>query len=242
MKAKKEKSLSVQIQCISAKSFTPEFSKRAVLKFLVIVVIGSFFRCAPFSSDLQSARMVGKGRVEVTPEYSSIQFAEQERQLEKGEVQKSTGTLKGLQVAYGLSEKIDFRVRAEHFEFRNISTYVFSIGTKMSLVKDRVALYLPIWFVDFKPAAIQPTLLLTFPVVKNKIEFNPSVKNIISLGGYDPNSTFLVGVNAGLGISTDLSKWALRPEYSMVYNVAEKCQYRSFSIGLSLNMSLLLKR
>lgn len=213
-----------------------------IVKCLIAMTMGSCFQCAPFSSDLQSARMAGKGSVEVTPEYSSIQFAEQERPLEKGGVQKSTGTLKGIQVAYGLSEKLDLRVRAEHFEFRNISIYVFSVGTKISLIKDRVALYLPIWFVDLKPAAFQPTILLTFPVVKNKIEFNPSVKNIISLGGYDPNSTILVGLNAGLGISTNLSKWALRPEYSLVYDVKERAQFKSFSIGLSLNMSLLLRK
>lgn len=239
---KKVKFLSALIQRLSAKSSAVNFIKRVAARCLVIATIGSSFSCAPFSSDLQSARVVGKKGIEITPEYSSIQFAEEKKQVEEKGSQESKGRLIGLQVAYGMSKKVDLRVRVEHFEFRDFSAYVFSVGPKFSLVKDRVALYLPVWFVEFKPAQIQPTLLLTFPVVKNKVEFNPSVKNIISVGGYDPNSTFLVAFNAGLGISTDLSKWALRPEYSLVYNVKESCQYRSISIGLSLNMSLLFKK
>ncbi|MDZ4716472.1 MAG: hypothetical protein SH819_13495 [Cytophagales bacterium] len=214
---------------------------QVAVKCMLIAVTASTFRCAPLSSDLQSARLVGKKGIEITPGYSSVQFTEEKKQVAEKQPQESTGKLIGLQVAYGLSDKVDIRVRAEHFEYRNFSTNVFSIGPKISLVKDRVALYLPVWFVDFKPAQCQPTLLLTFPVLKNRIEFNPSVKNIISLGGYDPNCSFLFAFNTGLGISTDLSKWALRPEYSLVYDVKQSAQYRSFSIGLSLNLSLLIE-
>lgn len=52
----------------------------------------------------------------------------------------------------------------------------------------------------------------------------------------------MVAVNGGLGISTDLSKWAIRPEYSLVQDISKGSMYRSFSIGLSLNLSLLSKR
>ena len=219
-----------------------DFIRTAAIKFIIVVCIGSFFRCAPLASDLQSARLVGKKAVEITPGYSSVQFAKEEKSNGEKDTKESSVKLTGLQVAYGLSDKTDLRLRIEHIQFRGVTTDVFSIGPKMSLVKDRVALYLPIWFVNFTPAQFQPTLLLTFPVLKNRVEFNPSVKNIISVGGYDPNSSFLFACNLGFGISTNLSKWAIRPEYSLVYDVKEKCQYRSFSIGLSLNISLLTKK
>ena len=214
--------------------------RRALFQCLMLVVIGSIYSCAPLSSDLQSARLVGKRRIEITPEHSSVQFAEEKSQSENKPVQESTARLIGVQVAYGLSDKVDMRFRMEHFEYKKFTANVFSIGPKVSLVKNRVALYLPVWFVDFKPVQLQPTILLTFPIVKNILEFNPSVKSIVSVGGYDPNTGVMFAFNAGLGISTDLSKWALRTEYGMVYDVREKCQYRNFSIGLSLNLSLLL--
>ncbi len=214
---------------------------QGVIRLLAVAIIGSQFSCAPLSSDLQSARLVGKKRIEITPGYSTVQFAE-EKKVDEKQSQETSGKLIGFQVAYGVSNKVDIRVRVEHFQFRDFSAQVFSIGPKVSLVKDRVALYLPVWFVDFKPAQLQPTILLTFPIIKNKIEFNPSVKSIVSVGGYDPTTGFMVAVNGGLGISTDLSKWAIRPEYSLVQDVSKGTQFRSFSIGLSMNLSLLSKR
>ncbi len=213
-----------------------------VIRLLAVAIIGSQFSCAPLSSDLQSARLVGKRRIEITPGYSTVQFAEEKKQVDEKQSQETSGKLIGLQVAYGLSNKVDIRVRVEHFQFRDFTANVFSIGPKVRLVKDRVALYLPVWFVDFKPAQLQPTILLTFPIIKNKIEFNPSVKSIVSVGGYDPTTGIMVAINGGLGISTDLSKWAIRPEYSLVRDISKGSQYRSFSIGLSLNLSLLSKR
>ncbi len=213
----------------------------ATIRIFAVAIIASQFSCAPLSSDLQSARLVGKKRIEITPGYSSVQFAEKEAQTGEKKPQESSGKLIGLQVAYGLSDKVDIRLRAEHFQFREFSANVFSIGPKVSLVKDRVALYLPVWFVDFKPVQLQPTLLLTFPIIKNKIEFNPSVKSILSVGGYDAGTGLMIAVNGGLGISTDLSKWAIRPEYSLVKDISKGSLYRSFSIGLSLNLSLLSK-
>lgn len=216
---------------------------RLLVQGMVVAAIASTFSCAPLSSDLQSARMVGKKRVEITPGHSTVQFAEEKpQQHEKKSSQESSGRLVGLQVAYGLSDKVDLRLRVEHFEYREFTANVFSIGPKIRLVKDRVALYLPVWFVDFKPVQLQPTVLLTFPLVKNKIEFNPSVKSLLSVGGYDPNTGIMFACNGGLGISTNLAKWALRPEYGVVYDVREKCRYMNFSIGLTLNLSLLKGR
>ncbi len=173
---------------------------QTVIRFLAVAIIGSQFSCAPLSSDLQSARLVGKRRIEITPGYSTAQFAEEKKPADEKRSQETSGKLIGVQVAYGLSNKVDIRVRVEHFQFREFSANVFSIGPKVSLVKDRVALYLPVWFVDFKPAQLQPTLLVTFPIIKNKIEFNPSVKGIFSVGGYDPSRDSWLPSMAGWGL------------------------------------------
>ncbi len=47
----------------------------------------------------------------------------------------------------------------------------------------------------------------------------------------------MVAFNAGFSISSDLSKWAVRPEYGIVYDMQQKARYANFSIGLSMNLS-----
>lgn len=210
---------------------------RVLIHMLIVTTVASFIRCAPLASEMQGARLVGKRQVEITPGYSSVQFAEEQPRSAEEVAQESTGKVMGIQLAYGVSDKVDFRARVEQITFRNVTTTVFAIGPKVSLIKNRVALYAPLWFVDFKPAQLQPCLLFTLPLVQNKIEFNPSVKSILSVGGYDPNNGLMVAVNTGLAISTDTRRWALRPEFSVVYDVKRSCYYRSFSIGLSIRLS-----
>ncbi len=215
-------------------------ANQILVKCMMMAALWSTIRCAPVVCDMQSARLAGKHNVEVTPGYSVIQFAKEESNEKT--TQASTGKLLGMQVAYGLTDKLDLRLRVEHFQFRDESATVFSIGPKFSLVKDRVAVYVPLWFLGYTPAQIQPTILFTIPVLHNKIDFNPSVKHIISLGGYSPQTGVMVALKAGLSISTDLSKWAIHPEYGIVYSLMDKKQYRNFSIGLSLNVSRLFKK
>ncbi len=222
-------------------NITKSSARNIAAKFLVIAALGLLFRCSPFVCDMQSASLAGKHKVEVTPGLSSIQFAEETKpNLEK--TKESTGQLAGMQVAYGLTDKLDIRVRVEHFQYRNESVILYSVGTKFMLKKDHIALFTPIWFIGGTPVSTQPTLLFSIPIVKNKIEFNPSVKTIISLGGYAPTTGILTAWKVGLAISTDLSKWAIRPEYGVVYNMSEKSQYSNYSIGLSLNLSQLFKK
>lgn len=221
---------------MKARAKSTQVLSRVLMYTLLVSTVGLFIRCAPLASELQGARLVGKKQVEITPGYSSVQFAEEQPGSLEGHVRESTGRVKGIQLAYGVSDKVDFRARVEQITFRNVTTTVFAIGPKVSLVKNRVALYAPLWFVDFKPAQLQPTILFTLPIVRNKVEFNPSVKSLLSVSGYDPNNGLMVAVNTGLAISTNTRTWALRPEFSLVYDVTRSCYYRSFSIGLSIHL------
>ena len=216
-------------------------ARNIAAKFMMLVALWSMSRCSPFVCDMQGASLAGKHKVEITPGISSVQFAE-ETKTNTESPKQTTGQLAGMQVAYGVSDKMDVRVRIEHVEYRNESVTLFSVGPKFMLKKDRIALFTPIWFMGFTPVSTQPTLLFSIPVVSNKIEFNPSVKTLISLGGYAPTTGILVAWKVGFGISTDLSRWAIRPEYGVAYNMSEKSQYSNYSIGLSLNLSTLFKK
>jgi hypothetical protein len=66
------------------------------------------------------------------------------------------------------------------------------------------------------------------------MEVNPPAKGIIG-------EEFYVAFNLGLGVSSDFNKWALRPEYDMLFNPGEEGHFGQFSIGLSFSLNQLLK-
>ena len=219
----------------SKKNLNNYFMKTGLLKvkkifWLMLVSLALVSSgCVTVFSDMQSARLVGKGKFEATPGYSSVSSNFED---EKGKVQDEVG----VQLAYGISEKIDIRFRYEYVE----GTSIIGFGPKISLLKDRIALYTPLGFAvgEEDTWEFQPTMLFTVPIVPSKLDFNPSLKYIIPFCEECEN---LVAVNAGLAISNDISKWALRPEYGMLFNPGENGHYAHFSVGVSVNFSNLKK-
>lgn len=205
---------------------------RTILPFLVITCLLFFVLvflpgCAPVFSDLQSAKLVGKGKFEATPSFSSVYFSSDG---ETDHVQNHFG----LQVAYGMGNNVDFRLR---FERITISLNVLGFGPKIGTEKGRVALCLPIGFAFGEDVEVSetwefhPTLLFTLPI-GNNFEFNPSAKALIPLNR--EGSDVLVAFNLGAGISANLKKWVIRPELGFLFNPGEDGHYRHFSIGFTI--------
>ena len=201
---------------------------KAILLSMIIVLVLTY-SCAPVFSDIQSARLVGKGNFEATPNFTTTS---QTFEGESDHIQNHYG----LQLGYGLSKRIDLRARYEYIGLDSDggSTNVFGIGPKVSLLKDRIAAYLPVGFAfggdveGIDEVEVQPTLLFTIPVGKN-IEINPSVKGIIS-------NEFYMAFNLGLGLSTNPNKYVIRPEYGILLNPGESGRYGQFSIGATIYM------
>lgn len=193
--------------------------------------------CAPVFSELQSARTVGKNRVEITPSFSSVSFGEDG---DNSGVQNHAGA----QIAYGLTPKIDIRLRYEYIWLKAAADEGVSImgfGPKFSLWEDKIAFSLPVGKIisdmgtdinGEKPNTWQlhPTLLFTAPVIKEKLDLNFSPKYLATLC---TDCEDLVAVNFGLAFSSNLNKWAIRPEYGLLFSPAESGHYSHFSIGFS---------
>jgi hypothetical protein len=201
--------------------------------FFVLVFLAG---CAPIFSDLQSAKLVGKGEYEVTPGFSTVSFSNE------GNTEHIQNHF-GLQAAYGVHDNVDLRLRFERVTVdterdESLGANVLGFGPKIGLAKDNAALYLPIGFAfgeDVEDISttweFHPTLLFTLPV-GNNFEFNPSAKALIPLNR--ENADVLVAFNIGAGISSDLSKWVIRPEYGLLFNPGEDGYYSQFSIGLTV--------
>jgi len=198
---------------------------------------------APFS-DLQSAKMLGKGNFEVTPGFTTVSISDE------GETQHVQDHY-GAQLGYGIAKFLDFRLRYEHISAtieddgeETICANVLAFGPKFRLAKDWLAVYIPIGFgfggdLDSEDISetwqVHPTLLATLPIGKF-LEINPSAKIMIPFSNDEFDT--LYAFNLGLAISSDVSKWALRPEVGICTNF-EGGHFLQFSIGLTLGSRLL---
>jgi hypothetical protein len=190
--------------------------------------------CAPPFSSMQSARTAGKGKVEFTPIFSTVfMSAEDETEHIQNEF--------GFQTAYGFGNMVDLQLRYEFIsvsiEDFSVSANVIGIGPKIGVYKGNIAFACPLGFAfggDIEDISdtwqLHPTLLFTLPV-GNSSEFNPSSKMLIPLSG---DGDVLLAFNLGAGFSTDLRKWAVRPEVGFLINPGEEGHFTQFSLGLTI--------
>lgn len=192
----------------------------------------------PFSactfSDLQSARLVGPGRFEITPGYSSVGISED------GEADKLQNNV-GVQVATGIAPRVDARMRYERVTFPDSDSgegfSILGAGPKFGLVEDHVAVYAPVAFAfggdldSGETWQFQPTVLLTHPF-SDHAEFTASLRGVIWLS--DDELDDLIGANLGLGLSSDLNRWVVRPEAGFLKNPGEEGTLWQWSLGFTI--------
>lgn len=75
---------------------------RNYVLFTIAMLAVINWSCAPVFSDIQSARLAGKGNFEATPHFTTASFTSDS---ETDHVQNHFG----LQVAYGISDRFDVR-------------------------------------------------------------------------------------------------------------------------------------
>ncbi len=199
---------------------------------LLAIYLCFCYGCVPVFSELQSARTVGKGNVELTPSFSSIDI------VDEGDHDELQHQL-GLQVAYGVTSRFDVRMRYEYIWFYDQSvndkgTHVLGIGPKYSLLENYIAVAMPVGTAFGEDSdelwELHPTLLLTWPVLKNKIDVNASSKYMITFCGTcdDP-----IAINLGLSLSTNVTRWSIRPEYGILFIPGDEGYFSQFSLGFS---------
>ena len=95
---------------------------------ILVIVLFILSNCAPVTSDMQSAKLTGKGGMELTIDKGTLDYDSDENQI--SEIQDNLGLL----FAYGLSEKFDLRGRYESINLNNIDNDGDEI-TKYSLMR-----------------------------------------------------------------------------------------------------------
>jgi len=227
--------------------------KNLILLTIVISVVltGCF---APVNLSYDSAKTLDKGQIQVKGNYSKY-FVTSEQKNDttyKGEINQNYGVA----LAYGVSDKYTVGVRYEYLKptltfqkiFNGISSdfnamnslSFFEIDNKLSLARNNVAVSLPIgaYFYNSQNLSsakgglgwlsLDPKMYFTFFRSSKVFELSVIPKLHIlfgTFGGY-----VLPGISMGMGFSSDLDKWAIRPEIG--YD-----RYFSFGVGAGINFN-----
>jgi hypothetical protein len=188
--------------------------------------------CVPYLADQQNARMLPAGAIEVTPSFSRVSFSVD------GESEHVQDHI-GIRAGYGLTDAAELRATVERVSLADINDGVTLVGAgvKFGLVPDRLAFYIPVGTLlgedieSSKSWMVAPTLLATWRGSPN-VELTPSLKAIYPFAADDPE--LFVGVHLGMGLSTDLDRWALRPEVGIVKNPGDDGTTWGFPLGFSI--------
>lgn len=191
---------------------------------------------APLNSVFDSAKLLDKGEFEVQGNYSKYY----DYTWGAGYIHDNYG----VGIGYGLTDQFGLKLRYERglaaanpdlgtepFQFN-----IIELSGKFEVVEDKIAFAIPITTI-FSPNGIDlytvsPRFLLTYTNWNNRIELNFIPKAHVFIG---TNSVGLrPGVNLGFGFSSDLSKWAVRPEIG--YD-----GYLNFGIGTNIYIGRKIK-
>jgi hypothetical protein len=202
-------------------------------------------RAAPFA-ELQSARLVGRGRVEVTPNYSYMDLAR------SGETAKLQDNF-GLHVATGVADRADLRLRIDLVSGaesggERLRATAFALGAKYALVPDRLALFVPIGFAtgtgitSSQTWQVHPAVIWTVPL-SALVEVNSSLKLLVPLVENEQSSDggrdLLGAFNLGLGLRPPGAEWMIRPEIGFMRDLDDnRGTARHFSLGMSFLLNV----
>jgi len=201
---------------------------------LFIVIFGFVlfsYSCAPVFSELQSARTVGKNKFEATPSYSYITYSEEG---ETDGLQNHIGT----QAAYGISAKFDIRLRYEYIWLKDDDftggTHVLGIGPKFALLENIIAFSLPVGRAFGEDTQetweMHPTFLFTLPAVKDKLDITLAPKYLLT---FCDDCIDYIAINLGFALGKDVTRWAVRPEYGLLFPLGESGCFSHFSLGFT---------
>ena len=221
--------------------------------YLICLFSFFFFSCAfaPVNNQYEKAATLKQGNIELSGSFTGYSAGGV-----GGTV--STNNNFGFRAGYGISDKVDLKFRYERlvprdgfdsediFDEGNITgVNYFSIIPKFALIPEKLALLVPLSQYSFKEEvdgkenngtmnSIAPQLIYTLTNTKNKSDFSFGIKADCLLNN-NGGGGVLLGTSIGAGFSSDLSKWAVRPEVGALF--IGGAAYLSYGVGLQFILS-----
>lgn len=188
--------------------------------FIILAVSCFTQSCSvPLISEMQSARTVEKGELEITP---GVLLAEDQIQG-------------GVTIKTGIAEKTDFQLavelgqlydpyliveRSDQTSGSRFPVYGFvNIGVKHAFIRNYLALNAPVGIYisnEYNAVGIGPSLIGTCPIIRDKIELSLAPKLSMAYADNYEVIAMIASFHSNLALSKDLNKWALRLEFSVM--------------------------
>lgn len=211
--------------------------KKYFLNFLVITILFSSCALSPVGTHYDSAKSLKKNQLEASGSFTHYEVADEESNL-------VSNYNFGFRVGYGISDQFDVKIRYEILtpidneagDFLN-PVHFGSIEPKLSFANNKLAFKLPlnIYSNDFSTNSnpvfsISPAFMGTADLKKNIAE---STLSLSYQHFFSEDLISLVGLNLGFGFSSNLEKWAIRPELGVLFG-----SHVFFGIGFNYNFDL----
>lgn len=192
---------------------------------LLLIVGSSSCGVIPIGNHFEKAGTLKKGNVEIEGNISN--YGSMSRGLDNdASAASSSISMIGGRIGIGLSDKTDLKFRFEQTVNTDIEEpsrqSFFSIIPKFAIEDDQLSLLLPFSIYSYQDSylitisgSIAPQLLYTLTSANKKADLTLSAKGDLLFGEY--GAALLFGVSVGAGFSSDLSKWAIRPELGATF-------------------------
>lgn len=197
---------------------------------------------APVNNNYEKAGTLKKGTVEFLGNYTGYSYTSS---YESGTANNNFGFRAGL----GISDKFDLKIRYEKLipsntfdseefdESSNINYY--SIVPKFAIVPEKLALLVPVSLYTVKEEfegytnnssffSIAPQGIYTYTNTKKTVDLSFGLKSDLWFTG--DGGFFIIETTAGAGFSSDLNKWAIRPELGAAFQGG--AVYLSYGVGV----------
>jgi len=213
----------------------------------LLVSLSSLYSCvtvAPVNGSFEKAGTLGKGNIELLGNYSHYIVS-------GGGETEAINNNYGFRAGYGVSDNFDFKIRYEKLKpvdqesgSKFVANYI-SVIPKVSLVAKSFSILLPISRYNLSDEdldgiktnqhsySIAPQIIKTFTAKSNQADFSVNVKgDYIINSGEDAENDFLLGFNLGGGFSSNLDKWAIRPEIGYLFKPGEGIGFWNMGVGV----------
>ena len=186
---------------------------------------------APINSSFETARLLEPGDIEVTGAYDRYSYGGD------GESELANNNLTA-RAGIGVTDWMDVKLRytrlmppSDDFE-ESMGVNYMDVAPKFGIVPDYFAISLPIgcYFEGGAEWVTSPKLLFTYPHKSNIFDATLGAKADIFFSG----DTYL-GFTFGMGFSSDVEQWAVRPEIGYLIDPGESGHVFSWGVGLVYN-------
>ncbi len=197
-------------------------------------LLSSCVSIAPVNSSFESTKILPKGQIECMGNYSTYYY-------NNSDGTENVNNNFGLRVGYGFNDRFDLKLRYERLnpaqEGEDININYFAISPRFSLKKDRITgavdLGKYIYSVD-NEGSESSTFISPRIAFGNSSGKNFDITLTTKIDIFPDDDETLWGINLGCGFSSDLNKWAIRPEIGLMKDLSNFSDYTFFNVGVAL--------